>query len=201
MTRTRAPRRPAPVPGVGRTQRRTEGSNRIFRDGEPPRFQNPVFPVYAGPGPFCGLPELSVRLKSFTRRQSRTGHGRTDARAFPPSSGLSAAPVRACLNEVQPEQGGSHVWSFGVASRRQPRPSYLTRLVKGGKRVVEKFLRHLRCTRVMRGTDSRTIKPSIYCFATNPVLSMGFFRISQDVLPAISHNLFVRSGSRRRCQN
>jgi len=49
---TRAPRRLAPVPGVGRTQRRTEGSNRIFRDGRTPHgLQNPVFPVYAGPGP------------------------------------------------------------------------------------------------------------------------------------------------------
>ena len=52
-------------PELGRTQRRTEGSNRIQPAGKPAGLENPVVPVYAGPlGPFgpSGIKRLDPKV-------------------------------------------------------------------------------------------------------------------------------------------
>ena len=99
------------VPSAGQKVRTAFSEREI-----PRRFENLVFPVYAGPLSPRGASELSASPEGFARRQSRTGHGRNGRKGNPfPSSGLSAASIHASLNEVQPnravamyDHSGSH---------------------------------------------------------------------------------------------
>jgi hypothetical protein len=101
-----------------------------------PRFQNPVFPVYAGPGPsFAGPPELSARRAPAV--SDRTWPEWTQGSslrppAYPPPL-LLPASTRLNPNSAVAmfEHSGSH--------RRRPRCGFLAPSDRGRKRPREVF--------------------------------------------------------------